>query len=311
MIGWSAPALHLKARDQSLEWTVAQRQARLHLLAQNSRFVILGDRQQLPNLATRAMARCLGRLSSDWQQAYGHPIVLVESFVDRQRFRGTAYKAGGWEALGYSSGFKRVSEDFYQRHDRPKELWVKALDWRAWNWLRAERLPAPLARYQKPVSPACPVAGKAVASLWERFERVPEWRQPNGKRHQLPTVLTIIALACLAGVGQGYRAVSRFARRLTREQGRWGIQTRNHYPLDVTHREDESRVRHRNAASVLGLLRRLSNTFPKLWSQGRPPRQATARDWIEENQFNRWLGIRLFTRPATTNIRASISHSSS
>ncbi|HOX59981.1 MAG TPA: ISAs1 family transposase [Candidatus Paceibacterota bacterium] len=220
LIGWSAPALHLKARDQSIEWTDAQRQARLHLLAQNSRFVILGDRQQLPNLATRAMARCLSRLSSDWQKAYGHPIVMVESFVDRQLFRGTAYKAGGWEALGYSSGFKRVSEDFYQRHDRPKQLWVKALDQRAWDWLRAERLPAHLARYQKPVPPACPVAGQAVESLWERFERVPEWREPKGKRHKLPTVLTIIALACLAGVGQGYRAVSRFARRLTRLQRR-------------------------------------------------------------------------------------------
>jgi len=218
LIGWSAPALHLKARDQSIEWTDGQRQARLHLLAQNSRFVILGDRQQLPNLATRAMAQCLGRLSSDWQKAYGHPIVMVESFVDRQLFRGTAYKAGGWEALGYSSGFKRVSEDFYQRHDRPKELWVKALDRRAWDWLRAERLPAHLARYQKPVPPACPVACEQVESLWERFERVPEWREPNGKRHKLPTVLTIIALACLAGVGQGYRAVSRFARRLTRLQ---------------------------------------------------------------------------------------------
>jgi hypothetical protein len=220
LIGWSAPALHLKARDQSIEWTDAQRQTRLHLLAQNSRFVILGDRQQLPNLATRAMARCLGRLASDWQKAYGHPIVMVESFVDRQLFRGTAYKAGGWEALGYSSGFKRVSEDFYQRHDRPKELWVKALDRQAWDWLRAERLPAHLARYQKPVPPACPVAGEEVESLWERFERVPEWREPNGKRHKLPTVLTIIALACLAGVGQGYRAVSRFARRLTRLQRR-------------------------------------------------------------------------------------------
>lgn len=87
---------------------------------------------------------------------------------------------------------------------------------------------------------------------------------------------------------------------LDREQGRWGIEIRNHYPLDVTHREDESRVRHPNAASVLGLFRRLSNTFQKLWAGGRPRRQATARDWIEENHFNRWLGIRLFTRPSVS-----------
>jgi alkylated DNA nucleotide flippase Atl1 len=218
LIGWSAPALHLKARDQSIEWTEAQRQARLHFLAQNSRFVILADRQQLPNLATRAMALCLRRLSPDWQKAYRHPIVMVESFVDRQLFRGTAYKAGGWEALGYSAGFKRVSEDFYQRHNRPKELWVKALESRAWDWLRAPQLPAPLARYEKAVPPDCEVAPDQMGSLWERFEQVPEWREPNGKRHKLPTVLTMTALACLAGVGQGYRAVSRFAERLTKLQ---------------------------------------------------------------------------------------------
>jgi hypothetical protein len=220
LIGWSAAALHLKARDQSIEWTDAQREARLHLLAQNSRYVILADRQQLPNLATRAMALCLRRLSGDWQKAYGHPIVMVESFVDRQLFRATAYKAGGWEALGYSSGFKRVSQDFYERHDRPKELWVKALEPRAWDWLRAEHLPASLARYEKAVPPACGVVPEQMGSLWERFEQVPEWRQPNGKRHRLPTVLTITALACLAGVGQGYRAVSRFAERLTKLQRR-------------------------------------------------------------------------------------------
>lgn len=100
------------------------------------------------------------------------------------------------------------------------------------------------------------------------------------------------------------------ARWLDREQGRWGIEIRNHYPLDVTHREDESRVRHPNAASVLGLLRRLSNTCQKLWSIGRPRRQATARDWIEENQFNRWLGIRLFTRPPASQKPTEKSQSS-
>jgi hypothetical protein len=85
---------------------------------------------------------------------------------------------------------------------------------------------------------------------------------------------------------------------LGREQGRWGIETRNHYPLDVTHREDESRVRQPNAATILGLFRRLSNAFKQTWAQGRPKRRATSRDWLEENHFNRWLGIRLFTGPA-------------
>ena len=82
------------------------------------------------------------------------------------------------------------------------------------------------------------------------------------------------------------------------EQGRWGIENRNHHTLDVTHREDESRVRHPNAALVLGIFRRLSNALKQVWAKGRPKRRATSRDWTEENHFNRWLGIRLFTRPS-------------
>lgn len=218
LIGWSAPALHIKARDQSIEWTEQQRKGRLRLLAQNSRFVILVDRQQLPNLASRAMSLCLQRLSEDWQKRYRHPIVMVESFVDRQLFRATAYKASGWQALGYSSGFKRVSEDFYLRHDRPKELWVKPLHARAWQWLRAKNLPAHLAKFEKPVPPACVVETQRMRSLFERFQELKDWRQAIGKRHRLETVMTIVALACLSGVGQGYRAVSRFAKRLTRLQ---------------------------------------------------------------------------------------------
>jgi len=220
LIGWSAAALHLKARDQAIEWTEEQRERRLHFLAQNSRFVSLAKRQQLPNLATRAMRLCLQRLSADWQARYKHPLLMVESFVGPQLFHATAYKAGGWQALGYSAGFKRVAEDFYQRHNRPKELWVRELHPRAWQWLRAGQLPAHLAPYEKPTPPACATKTGQMPSLFERFNQVEDWRQPIGKRHKLSTVMAIVALACLAGVGQGYRAVSRFAKRLTKLQRR-------------------------------------------------------------------------------------------
>ena len=220
LIGWSAAAMHLKARDQSIEWSERQREGRLHLLAQNSRFVILAPRQQFPNLASRALSLNLQCLSRDWQAHYHHPIVLVESFVDRQYFQATAYKASGWQSLGYSSGFKRVAQDFYQRHGRPKELWVKELDPRAWRWLRAKQLPPHLAGHEKSTPPTCAVTTQQMPSLFERFHQVAEWRQRIGKRHGLPTVLAITALACLSGVGQGYRAVSRFAKRLTKLQRR-------------------------------------------------------------------------------------------
>lgn len=220
LLGWNAAAWHLKARDRWIGWSDEQRERRLALLAQNSRFVILADRQQFPNLASRALALCTARLSEDWQKHYHHPIVVLESFVDRQLFRGTAYKAAGWQALGATAGYGRVVEDFYERHERPKELWVRALDRRATRWLAAEVLPPSLVDYEKPLPPKCVVATEQWPSLYERFKQLAEWRHANGKRHRLPTVMAIIAAACLSGVGQGYRAIWRFAQRLTRPQRR-------------------------------------------------------------------------------------------
>ena len=81
------------------------------------------------------------------------------------------------------------------------------------------------------------------------------------------------------------------------EQQRWGIENRSHHTLDVTHREDESRVRQPNAATILGIFRRLSNAFKQVWARGRAKREATSRDWMEENQFNRWRALNLITRP--------------
>ena len=83
---------------------------------------------------------------------------------------------------------------------------------------------------------------------------------------------------------------------LALEQSRWGIENRTHHTLDVSHREDESRVRQPNAAAVLGIFRRVSNGLKQVWARGRPQRAATSRDWVEENQFNRWRGLRLFTQ---------------
>ena len=106
LLGWSAPALHLKAREEWVGWSPEQLLQRRHFLCQNSRFVLLVDRHQLPNLATRSLGLCCQRLSADWLEVHGHPIVAVESFVDSQlMFRGTAYKAAGWTLLGPTAGF--------------------------------------------------------------------------------------------------------------------------------------------------------------------------------------------------------------
>jgi predicted transposase YbfD/YdcC len=83
------------------------------------------------------------------------------------------------------------------------------------------------------------------------------------------------------------------------EQQRWGVENRTHHTLDVTYREDQSRVRHPNATAVLGIFRRLSNAFKHVWAIGRSRREATSADWIERNASNRRLAIDLITRPVT------------
>lgn len=220
LLGWSAPALHLQARDRWLGWSPDQRRLRRHFLAQNSRFLILGDRHQFPNLATRSLARCCARLSEDWLEHHGHPIVAVESFVDGQSTRGTAYKASGWTLLGPTAGFGRCAKDFYERHDRPKQLWVRVLDSAGTAALKADPLPPALEPFVQPAPPRCGVSAGLVPSLLERLPQIPDPRGRKGRWHPWRAVLGIIALAKLAGVAGGQRELAAFAKRLNQHQRR-------------------------------------------------------------------------------------------
>jgi Druantia protein DruA/DDE_Tnp_1-associated/Transposase DDE domain len=217
LLGWSAASFHLKDREQWLGWSNLQRRSRLHLLAQNSRFVVLINRTQWPNLASRSLALVCQRLSQDWQHAYGHPIAAAESFVDSQLFRGTAYKATGWELLGQTDGFGRVAEDFYVRHDRPKQLWVKSLVADATALLSAEVLPEPWQACEKP---CCGISCAHLPSLFDLFRGLIDSRKGQGKRHRLSTIYAIIACAKLSGLPGGYRAIYLYARSLTKPQRR-------------------------------------------------------------------------------------------
>ena len=220
LIWWSAPALHLKARERWIGWTHAQKCQRRHLVAQNSRFLILADRRQWPNLATRVLALSCQRLSQDWLARHGHPVVAVESFVDGQLFRGTCYKAAGWTLLGETSGYGRSAEDFYVRHNRPKQLWVKALDPAGWRALQAESLPPSLAACVQVPPPRCTVKASEIPDLLARLKGLPDPRGRHGRYVPWPAMVGIIVLAKLAGVVGGPSDIAAFAKRLTKPQRR-------------------------------------------------------------------------------------------
>ena len=219
LLGWSAAAYHIRARDHWIGWNENQRRARRRLVANNARFCLLTEPGQYPNLASRAMGLNLARLSADWLAAYGHPIVLAESFVDAQLFRGTAYKASGWQAVGQSAGFKRVAEDFYEAHDRPKQLYVRELVRHAARKLRQRQLPEPLREYEQKLVPACQMAPDQLSSFWQTIhQQVPESRSVHGLRHKQATVLTLSFAFLLSGGQGGHRAVAAFGRDLTPTQ---------------------------------------------------------------------------------------------
>jgi len=109
----------LRARDQWIGWSEEQRRRRLPLIANNCRFLLLPDKT-FPNLASRSLSLASHRLSADWQIRYGHPVVVVETFVDPEQFCGTVYSASGWQELGQTDGFGRVRRDFYVQHNKPK-----------------------------------------------------------------------------------------------------------------------------------------------------------------------------------------------
>jgi hypothetical protein len=219
LLGWSAAAYHLKGRDSWIGWNANQRRARLHLVANNARFCRLGEASRYPNLASRALALNLERLSADWQEKYGHRIVAVESFVDLEWFQGTAYKATGWKAVGCTAKFKRVQEDFYEAHDRPKQLFVRELVKHATRGLRARQLPPGWQAEERPIHRECPLDGEALRNLWMVLhQQVPESRDVRGLRHRQATVLAImgfvlaVVIAGLIQIGLGIARAGRSPR---------------------------------------------------------------------------------------------------
>ena len=220
LLVFSSAAFHIKPRDRWLHWSARQVAQRRHLIAQNQRFLVLAASGRWPNLASRVLKLVCDRLAEDWRRHFGHPVLALETFVDPQRFRGTCYKAAGWERLGATQGCQRDWQDFYTDTKHPKEIWVRALSSSALEQLRAPQLPAALAGQKRPLPPACPVPTDQLPSLWQCFrDRLTDPRKPKGKRHQLATVLTLIALAVAAGCKNPH-AIAEFAHSLNHAQRR-------------------------------------------------------------------------------------------
>jgi hypothetical protein len=257
LICFSAPALHVKARELWIGWSPSQRARRLGLVVNNSRFLVLPERQRYPNLASRVLALCLRRLSADRQERWGHPALVVESYVDESRYRGTCYRACGFEGVGPTKGSARASRDFYLPHDQPKQLYLRALHPRARKLLRQGRLPKELAAYEAEVSGPCPLRAPALEKLLDRLGALPDSRRGHGLRHRQRFVLACAVVSTLMGAC-GYRAFENTGKKLTQRQLRaLGCQPdeqdgRYSPPSDSTFQRVLKKI---NAASIAAIVR--------------------------------------------------------
>ena len=112
LLSFFAAALKYSPRDRWIGWDFRHQYDRLKLLTNNSRFLILPDRH-VPNPASRFLSLCQKRLPADWRAVFGHPVVLPETFVDPQRFRGTIYRAAKLDICGRH---QRISSDPARLH---------------------------------------------------------------------------------------------------------------------------------------------------------------------------------------------------
>jgi hypothetical protein len=121
-VGWSSAPRQLNLRDQFVGAPKEAYRHHLHLIAYNNRYLIL-PWIQVPHLASHVLGRIARRISADWQARYGHPIHLLETFVDTERFGGTCYRAANWICVGRTGG-RGTKAPTHRRTCAIKELWV-------------------------------------------------------------------------------------------------------------------------------------------------------------------------------------------
>ena len=204
----SAAAWKCAARDRWIGWERRYQYDRLHLIANNSRFLILPEGRR-PNLASRVLGLCERRVAADWQARFGYPLWLLETFVDPRFFRGTGYRAANWLEVGETRGYRRTRAGYSPQAGTPKRVLVRPLIADA-----RPRLAHPVLdpRYH-PGAPKLMLRAEQRRSLPAFFAEVPDPRRAQGRRHPLPVVLALAAGAVLCGA-RGYKAIAAWAQDL-------------------------------------------------------------------------------------------------
>ena len=230
LAGWQTGAFMCAPRDRWIGWRRQEMFPRLHLIANNTRFLVLSNSGVVRNLASAFMSAMLRRLSDDWQHAYGHSLLVVESFVDPTLFTGTMYEAANWTYVGDSKGYARSNGQYTDVREQSKRLYVRALRRDARRILsRRGELPA---QWQPRQVVAIGADSTEMRSLYDELASIPDHRRAQGRKHSIATVLAVHILATLSNM-RGPVAAAEYARSLDQEElesiGAWYNRTTGCY----------------------------------------------------------------------------------
>jgi hypothetical protein len=144
---------------------------------------------------------------------------LVETFVDPRYYRGTAYKVSGWCHLGKTAGWKRGADDFYEKNEAPKQIWIRELVKKACVKLRAAHLPPDWAKVEEAATIRCTAKAPEIRSLMESLlKEVPEFRRAQALAYPLPGLVCLMVMAAAQGVVRGPQDLADYADTLSQGQ---------------------------------------------------------------------------------------------
>lgn len=226
LVSFSASALKCAARDRWIGWDFRRQYGRLKLIANNSRFLILPDWHH-PNLGSKVLALCQRRIAADWLAHFDQPLLLLETFVDTARYRGTVYRAGNWTCVGQTQGHRRIQGGYSACKGSPKLVFVRTLRPDAQSQLCRPLIEAPY----RQESPKIMLNAQHMLALPQYFQDIIDPRRAQGRRHPLAVVLAIAAGATLCGM-DGYKAIAGWAQDLgDKARQRFGCRIENRVRL--------------------------------------------------------------------------------
>jgi len=124
-LGWGSAAWCVKSRDLFIGWDKPTKEKNLHFMANNTRFLIL-PWVSVKYLASKILALNAKRISDDWIKVYNHPLYLLETFVEKDRFKGTCYKAANWICVGQTKGIAKKG-NYHLFHGNIKDVYLYPL----------------------------------------------------------------------------------------------------------------------------------------------------------------------------------------